>query len=74
MKSDYISGVKVRVQNGLMIPYVEIRLPIECLSSVIIGPSINQKLQREGLRILLAGTHLKDEDIVLSDIPYRNIL
>ena len=74
MRSDYISGVKVRVQNGLMIPYVEIRLPIECLSSVIIGPSINQKLQREGLRILLAGTHLKDENIVLSDIPYRSIL
>jgi Protein of unknown function (DUF2971). len=72
-KPNYVTGVKVRVQNGLMIPYVEIKLPIECLSAVIIGPSINQKLQREGLRILLAGTHLKDEDIILSDIPYRSI-
>ncbi len=54
-----------------MIPYKEIAIPMECLSSVIIGPSINQKLQHEGLRILLKGTHLKDEDIIMSDCPYR---
>ena len=70
-RPNFISEAKVRAQNGLLIPYKEIKLPIECLSSVIVGPSINQKLQREGLRILLKGTHLTDDDIILSDIPYR---
>ena len=66
-----ISETKVRVQKGLMIPYKVFKLPIHCLSSVVIGPSVNQKLQCEGLRNLLKGTHLKDEDIIMSSIPYR---
>lgn len=72
-RPNFISEANVRAQNGLMIPYKEIKLPIDCLSAVIIGPSINQKLQREGLRILLKGTHLTEDDIILSDIPYRSI-
>lgn len=69
----YISEADVRVRNGLMIPYIKFRFPLECLSKVIVGPSINQELQKEGLRILLKETHLKEDDIILSDIPYREL-
>ena len=69
----YISEADVRVRDGLMIPYKKFTFPLECLSKVIIGPSTNQKLQKEALGVLLKGTHLKEDDFILSDIPYRNI-
>lgn len=69
----YTSETKVRVKNGLMIPYKEFRLPIQCIDSVIIGPSVNTKLQREAMRVLLDGTHLREENIIESSIPYRSM-
>lgn len=72
-KPAYISEADVRVRNGLMVPYKEFKFPLECLSKVIVGPSKNQELQKEALRILLKGTHLKEDDIIMSDIPYREL-
>ena len=71
-KNPNISDAMVRVTNGLMVPYKEISLPIECLDSIIIGPSVNAKLQQEALRILLKGTHLNENKIFCSSVPYRN--
>jgi len=69
----YISEADLRVRDGLMIPYKKIKFPLEFLSKVIVGPSKNQTLQKEALRVLLKRTHLKEDDFILSNIPYRNL-
>lgn len=63
----------VRVKNGLLIPYKEIKLPISCLNAVIVGPTINSRLQCEAMDILLKKADLDKLDIkvIKSSVPYR---
>lgn len=60
----------VRVKNGLLIPYKEINLPVDCLTSVIVGPTVNSRLQCEAMEILLKRAKLNIE-VIPSSVPFR---
>ena len=63
---------KVRVKNGLLIPYKEIKLPTSCLTSVIVGPTINSRLQCEAMELLLKRAELEIK-VIPSSIPFRQL-
>lgn len=60
----------LRVKNGLLIPYKEIKIPVSCLTSVIVGPTMNSKLQCEAMKTLLKSTK-KIIEVVPSSVPFR---
>lgn len=65
--------VKYRTSNGYLIPYVEYQLPIDCITNIIIGPSLDQERLVAPLKKMLwqRGFDLSDLNIELSTIPYR---
>lgn len=62
----------VRIKNGLMIPYKEIKVPLECLKGVVIGPTSNPKLQSQALEVLFRKKGLNIE-IKTSSNPFRSM-
>lgn len=71
-KYNKVSDPKVRVKNGLLIPYKEIKIPIKCLSSVIIGPTVNPKLQCEAMDTFFRSLNL-DLEVTPSTVPFRQL-
>lgn len=64
---------EVRVRNGLLVPYVEIEIPLDCIKAVIVGPTLYPQLQSEALRVLFRKTGVKDIRIEESEIPFRRL-
>jgi len=62
-----------RVRNGLLVPYVEIEIPLDCIKTVIVGPTLYPQLQSEALRVLFRKTGVKDIRIEESEIPFRRL-
>lgn len=62
----------VRVKNGILIPYKEIQLPVACLTSVIVGPTNNSRLQCEAMKTLLKKAKVNIK-VISSSVPYRII-
>ena len=62
----------VRVKNGMLIPYKNMKIPISSLQSVIVGPTKNTKLQCNALDILLRQMGMKI-DVIPSKVPYREL-
>jgi len=70
-----MSNVKIRTRGALVIPYVEMLVPIKYLREIIIGPCCDNVLQKRNIELALK---LYDIDISTikiknSQIPYRNI-
>ena len=67
--------VFTKVSNGIIKPYIEVAIPIDCLEAVVIGPCVNNKEQaKQAIQILLDNklTNMKI-DVRFSEIDsYRN--
>ncbi len=64
---------KVRVRNGILIPYMELSIPIEFISKVIVGPTSNPQLQSEALKVFLKEVGQEGIDVEMSKVPYREL-
>lgn len=65
---------KYRILNEkTLIPYVELKISIDCLKKIVIGPCISSKENAMNVKKYLL-TKLIDIDVVESEIPYRNRL
>ena len=65
---------KYRIANERnIIPYVEVKISIDCLKKIVIGPCISSKENAMNVKNYLL-TKSIDVDVVESEIPYRNRL
>lgn len=66
------SDILFRESNGLIIPYVEINIPVECIKKIIIGPTNDSERMRKSLFMLVNSKGCKHGlEIEESKIPYR---
>lgn len=66
--------IKHRRSNDIIIPYIEIKVPLKCLKRVIVGPCANSENTVFGLQSLLSSKRLYDINVTLSEVPYRDRL
>lgn len=64
---------KVRVRNGLLIPYKEIGIPVDYITSVTVGPTSYPQLQREALKVFLKEVGQERIKVEESEVPYRQM-
>lgn len=64
---------KVRVRNGLLIPYKEIGIPIDFITKIIVGPTVNPQLQSEALKLLLKEAGQERIKVEMSTVSYRQM-
>lgn len=69
------SSSKFRSSNGVMIPYIEIELPLSTINEIVIGPCADKDLNSLGIKMRLDSlTHLKTGITVeSSELPYRQV-
>ena len=72
-KYKQIGMPKVRVRNGILIPYMELGIPIDYISKVIVGPTSNPQLQSEALKVFLKEVGQEGIDVEMSKVPYREL-
>lgn len=64
--------VKYRIVNDRdMIPYLEVKISIDCLRRIVIGPCISSKENVMNIKKYLL-TKFIDVDVIESEIPYRS--
>lgn len=70
---DNFSNVKTRVKNGVIIPYIEVIIPKEALTEIVIGPTNNSDLSMLSINHHLqrCGYNKEDVRIIESTVPYR---
>ena len=63
---------KYRIVNDRdMIPYLEVKISIDCLRKIVIGPFISSKENAMNVKKYLRSKSI-DVDVVESEVPYRN--
>jgi hypothetical protein len=75
-RSEHVDNAQYRVRSDMLIPFVEIPIPIECIVAVHVGPMKYQDMAFESLkefvetlsRLRCLDTSIK---VVRSSIPYR---
>ncbi|MEJ1378146.1 MAG: DUF2971 domain-containing protein [Candidatus Sedimenticola sp. (ex Thyasira tokunagai)] len=70
MPADDVSDTKYRPKNGMLIPYIEIELPLDCIKSIQIGPMANQELAYISMRDFVSQIE-RDWQIEISNIEYE---
>lgn len=66
-----------RESNGMIIPYVKVKIPLECIKEIIIGPTMEANRTRDSLIMLLynkgmTNIHYDSKNIIkISTAPYR---
>lgn len=72
----FAENIKSRELNGLIVPYVDIEIDINCISSYIVGPSGRMIDKWQSVRDFLStkkAIHGSDRELIVeSEIPYRN--
>lgn len=63
---------RYRYGSKLTIPYICIELPKTALKEIWLGPTHNQTLSEESLRLFLNDNGMKEVKIHKSKVPYRN--
>lgn len=64
---------KYRVANNILIPYTTIKLPIEALESIIVGPDCDERnINSLRLFFLSKGLNRIADNIETSQVPFRN--
>lgn len=72
-KYDKIEPPKVRVRNGSLIPYKEIPIPVDFITKIIVGPTLNPQLQYEALKVFLKEVGQERIKVGMSKVQYRDI-
>lgn len=70
MPADDMINTKYRPRNGMLIPYIEIELPLDCIKSIQIGPMANQDLAYVSMRDFVSEIE-HDWQIETSNIEYE---
>ena len=71
-KINIASNILFRESNGLIIPYVEVHIPFNCVKKIIIGPTNDSERMRKSLFMLVNSKGCKHGlEIEESKIPYR---
>lgn len=66
------SEIKFRESNGLIIPYTELRIPIDAVEEIIIGPTQDAERMKLAIEMLLKTNGIyRDIKIKESKVPYR---
>lgn len=65
--------IKFRTKNKIIIPYIEVPIPIMYLDEIMLGPCSNIGMLKSSLRYLLNCCGLQRVNISESKIPYRNV-
>lgn len=65
------SNIKYRIRKGVIIPYIEMHLPKECLEGIIIGSANNSELLEPSLHHLLENNGYSNVEITKSTLPHR---
>lgn len=62
------------VDNKHLVPYIEVKISIDCIKKIVIGPCVSSKETARNVKSYLLSKHLDIENInvVGSEIPYRN--
>ena len=63
--------IKYKVKNGVLVPYIEVKLMRETVQEITVGPLIEQDLAVKNLREFLEQRGYPDVDIKVSEIPIR---
>lgn len=63
--------VKYRYNNGLIIPYIEYPIPVNCLTEITIGPINDQERVKKSLRAYLDSIGLNYIKLDCSNVRYR---
>lgn len=69
--SEQDSEIKYRVQNNLIIPYIENYFPKEALNTVWVGPTNDMKRTVKSIDRYLKSKGFNDVKIIESKVPYR---
>ncbi|MBP5714542.1 MAG: DUF2971 domain-containing protein [Prevotella sp.] len=70
-----LTDVKIRTRGTLIVPYVELFIPIRYLREIIVGPCCDFDLQKRSIELTLKsfGIDINTIRIEKSRIPYRNM-
>lgn len=62
------------VDNNHLVPYMEVKISIDCIKKIIVGPCLSSKETVRNVKSYLLSKYLDIENIkvVKSEIPYRN--
>ena len=62
------------VDNKHLVPYMEVKILIDCIKKIVVGPCLSSKETVRNVKSYLLSKHLDIENIevVESEIPYRN--
>lgn len=69
--SDKDSEIKYRVQNSLIVPYIENFFPKEALKTVLVGPTNDMRRTVKSIDRYLKSKGFNDVEIIESKVPYR---
>lgn len=71
-QNDY-SKVMTRVKNGIIIPYIEVKIPKEALTEIVIGPTNNSDLSKRSIihHLYRCGYEKEQVKVIESQVPYR---
>ncbi|MBU1194580.1 MAG: DUF2971 domain-containing protein [Proteobacteria bacterium] len=77
-KMKYCNKKKYRVKGAMLVPYIEVKISIDCIKSIMVGPIKNQELAYSSLlefvnEAILRNDSLNDYElpILRSETPYR---
>lgn len=78
LKTEYVKDrIKFRSGNAMIIPYIEISLPIEAgslvLDEVFVGPTNDRELSAASVNLLLKSRNVTCSRVKCSTIPYRAV-
>lgn len=69
--SDQNSKIKYRIQNNLIVPYIENFFPKEALKTVLVGPTNDMKRTIKSIKRYLDSKGFDEVDVIESKVPYR---
>lgn len=63
-------NVQFRLRNNIIVPYLEVKIPVDAVQQIVLGPTANENETRKSIELML---NLKGYDVpvVKSQIPYR---
>lgn len=67
-------NIHFRDRNGIIVPYIEFPIPLDCVENIVIGPTADFNRVRESILIFLnyKGVQTWDKNKILhSNVPYR---
>lgn len=63
--------IKFRERNGILVPFIELKLPYDLLDCIMLGPTNNYNTNKVTVNLLLTYRGLGNIKIKCSSIPYR---